>query len=303
MACQITFLIVRRLLELLRLGPTPDEKDVEVAMLRHQLAVLRHQLARPRYSPADRAFLATLARLLSRERWAASLVTPATLRRWHRELIARSWAYPRRGQVAVNAIDDEVVALVLRLARENARWVKGAKSRSMPALGATESLGEADVAVGLARRQTRPVLSRSDKGHVGRRRARFHVGTSGTGTRCPCYFPGPKGYAATGRYSWMSPPSTSWRSTSKPARRFGGRPARGHAEVEATMRPLLVVVAEVLPEDRFEVAPPEHQGPVEALNAGRPHEPFGQSVRPGRAHRSLDDFGTFRPEHLVESWR
>jgi len=34
MACQITFLIVRRLLDLLRLGPAPDEKDVEIAMLR-----------------------------------------------------------------------------------------------------------------------------------------------------------------------------------------------------------------------------------------------------------------------------
>jgi transposase InsO family protein len=67
--------------------------------------------------------LATLAGLLSRERWAAFLVTPATLLRWHRELVARSWTYPRRGRVAPNALDDDdVVDLVLRMARENARW-------------------------------------------------------------------------------------------------------------------------------------------------------------------------------------
>jgi hypothetical protein len=40
-------------------------------------------------------------------------------------------------------------------------------------------------------------------------------------------------------------------------------------------------VADELPQDDFEVAPPEHQGPVEALGADGAHEPFGQSVRPG----------------------
>jgi transposase InsO family protein len=56
------------------------------------------------------------------ERWAAFLVPPATLLRWHRELVAWSWTHPRHGQPAPNALDDEVVALVLRLAQENPRW-------------------------------------------------------------------------------------------------------------------------------------------------------------------------------------
>jgi hypothetical protein len=60
-------------------------------------------------------------------------------------------------------------------------------------------------------------------------------------------------------------------------------------------------VADVLPQDRFEVAPPEHQGPVEALGADGPHEPLCERVRPGRAQGSLEDFGTFRPEDLVET--
>jgi transposase len=122
MSCPVTFLLVRRLLDLLRLGPSPDEKDVEIAVLRHQLAALRRQVARPRYSPTDRAVLATLARLLSRERWAAFLITPATLLRWHREFAARSWTYTRYGHVAPNALDEDAVAVVLRLARENPRW-------------------------------------------------------------------------------------------------------------------------------------------------------------------------------------
>ena len=87
MASTLVFLLVRRVLGLVGLGPKPDDKDVEIAVLRHQLAVLNRQVARPRYEPTDRLILATLARLLSRERWSAFLVTPATLFRWHRELV------------------------------------------------------------------------------------------------------------------------------------------------------------------------------------------------------------------------
>lgn len=54
MVSTIVFLTVRRLLGPLSLGRRPDGKDVEIAVLRHQLAVLHRQVTRPRYSPSDR---------------------------------------------------------------------------------------------------------------------------------------------------------------------------------------------------------------------------------------------------------
>ena len=77
MGCSLTFLLFRRLLDILRLSPAPDQKDVEIAVLRHQLTVLRRQVTRPRYSPTGRAVLATLTRLLSRGRWGILLVPVA----------------------------------------------------------------------------------------------------------------------------------------------------------------------------------------------------------------------------------
>ncbi len=113
MTSTIVFLVVRHVLGLVGLGPKPDDKDVEIAVLRHQLAVLHRQVARPRYAPTDRLILATLARLLPRERWSAFLVTPATLLRWHRELVRRRWTYPRKPR-AQRGVDPALVELVLR---------------------------------------------------------------------------------------------------------------------------------------------------------------------------------------------
>jgi hypothetical protein len=114
-------MIVRRILGVLGCAPTANADAVEIAVLRHQLAVLRHQVPRPRHTPADRMLLAALAKLLPRERWPVFLVTPSTLLRWHRELIARRWTYPKTGRDR-QGLDVEVVALVVRLARENPRW-------------------------------------------------------------------------------------------------------------------------------------------------------------------------------------
>jgi len=117
----VALLIVRRVLGVLGYGPTPDADAVEIAVLRHPLAVLARQVTRPRYTLADRMLLAALAKLLPPERWAVFLVTPATLLRWHRELIARRWTYPPAGR-GRRGVDEGIVALVVRLARENPRW-------------------------------------------------------------------------------------------------------------------------------------------------------------------------------------
>jgi hypothetical protein len=71
-------------------------KDMELVLLRHQLSVLTCQQRRPRLRPADRAFIAALARLLPHGRRHGLVVTPATLLRWHRE---RRCLPPRSGLI------------------------------------------------------------------------------------------------------------------------------------------------------------------------------------------------------------
>ena len=95
--------------------------QIEVLVLRHQVAVLRRQVHRPDLQRADRVLLTALSRVLRRSSWGAFFVTPATLLRWHRTLIARRWSYPHRspGRPAIPA---NLRDAVLRLARENPNW-------------------------------------------------------------------------------------------------------------------------------------------------------------------------------------
>src|SRR5438876_912079 len=123
MVLSFAYWSLRGLLELVALRRRSErEKEIEILLLRHQLRVLERQVARPQLTPADRALLAEFSRALSRRAWRRSLfVTPTTVLRWHRELVARRWTYPHRpsGRPPTAA---EVRELVVRLARENPSW-------------------------------------------------------------------------------------------------------------------------------------------------------------------------------------
>jgi putative transposase len=117
------YLVVRNLFALVWLLARPRRsKEPEILVLRHELAILRRQTCQPtRLTRADRTLLAAWSRSLPRAVWTSFPVKPATLLRWHRQLVARRWTYPH-GKPGRPPLASSVGTMVLRLARENPHW-------------------------------------------------------------------------------------------------------------------------------------------------------------------------------------
>jgi putative transposase len=121
-AFRLSYLMLARVLSWLTLLTRSDAaKDVEILVLRHEVTVLRRHNPHPRLTWVDRAMLSALSRLLPPPVRRLRLVSPRTLLRWHAQLVACRWTYPRR-QPGRPPVAQPIRALVLRMARENPGW-------------------------------------------------------------------------------------------------------------------------------------------------------------------------------------
>ncbi len=98
-----------------------------IEYLRAENRVLRENLGNKRILLNDdqRRSLAAKGKILGRKllKQVATIVTPDTTLRWHREFVAAKWNYSeRRKKIGRPPASAEVVDLVLRMARENQGW-------------------------------------------------------------------------------------------------------------------------------------------------------------------------------------
>ena len=170
----------------LRIAPEGDARgrEAEILVLRHQLAVMKRKAGRPKLRRFDRMLLAAFARLVPRDRWSSFVVSPQTILRWHRELVARKWTF-RHTKTGRPPLDQELVVLIVATANDNPRL--GGASASRVSFKASVTASE---------------RQRSGRSFAGRESHRL-----------------PGAMAYPGRSSYGSRPMASWPVTSSRSRR------------------------------------------------------------------------------------
>jgi transposase InsO family protein len=136
-----------QLLLLILAGWVNRQQQEVIDYLRTENQVLKEKLGKRRILLSDdqRRRLAVKGKVLGRKLLGeiGTLVTPDTLLRWHRLLVAQKWDYSnrRQNQPGRPPITEEVKELVLRLAKENPRWgydrIQGALANLGQVLSAT----------------------------------------------------------------------------------------------------------------------------------------------------------------------
>jgi putative transposase len=116
-----------QLLLLILAGWINRKQQNVIDYLKTENEVLREKLGKKRIPINDgqRRRLAIKGKVLGRKvlMEIAAIVSPDTILRWHRQLVARKWdCSDRRRAVGRPRISKEIVELVLRIARENACW-------------------------------------------------------------------------------------------------------------------------------------------------------------------------------------
>jgi putative transposase len=108
----------------------PDEKDLQIVLLRQQLRILeRKTRTKPRLSSSEKLMMVALFTRLKQQTqdWyerlqqTALLFKPDTLLKWHRDLVRYKWTFKHRHRGGRPRLEAEIEALILRLALENPR--------------------------------------------------------------------------------------------------------------------------------------------------------------------------------------
>ena len=112
---------------LIRAGWINSRQQEAIDYLRTENRVLREKLGKNRIllNADQRRRLAIKGKILGRKMLdeLATIVTPETILRWHRELVARHWDHSHRRKSAGRPpVAQEIVELVLQMAKENPTW-------------------------------------------------------------------------------------------------------------------------------------------------------------------------------------
>src|SRR5262245_39435273 len=105
-----------------------QDKDLEVLVLRQQIRILERRVGKPVRPSRVEKLLLTLTAIHLKERVREGrqrlndsilLFKPATVLKWHRELVKHKWMFHQRAKVGRPRIETELEGLIVRLANEH----------------------------------------------------------------------------------------------------------------------------------------------------------------------------------------